>query len=83
MVFEQSKSGRKGVGESDFVIFNPRSGILVVEVKGGGVKYNPKDSSHWMSVDRAGNEHVIKNPFEQAKNYQFKILDLVKSQVRG
>ena len=83
MVFEQSKSGRKGVGESDFVIFNPRSGILVVEVKGGGVKYNPKDSSHWMSVDRVGNEHVIKNPFEQAKNYQFKILDLVKSQVRG
>ena len=67
MVFEQSKSGRKGVGESDFVIFNPRSGILVVEVKGGGVKYNPKDSSHWMSVDRVGNEHALRTLLNKRK----------------
>ena len=32
----------KGVqwGEADFTIYNPRRGILVVEVKAGGIRHN-------------------------------------------
>ena len=71
------------VGESDFVICNPNAGILVVEVKGGGIRYDPSESNHWYSIDRHGNEHQIKDPFEQSKNYQFRILDLVKRRARN
>ena len=39
---------------------------------------HPSESNHWYSIDRYGNEHQIKDPFEQSKNYQFRILDLVR-----
>ena len=83
LIFENLKNHSHHVGETDFVIFNPKGGILVVEVKGGGIKYQPETGADWKSIDRFGNEHVIKNPFEQSKNYQFRILDLVRDKVGG
>ena len=83
LVYQQSSNGKHGIGESDFVICNPNAGILVVEVKGGGIRYDPSESNHWYSIDRYGNEHQIKDPFEQSKNYQFRILDLVKRKARN
>ena len=51
--------------ESDFVIVHPDHGILVVEVKGGGILHDPV-MGKWASIDRDGRYHEIKNPFEQA-----------------
>lgn len=54
-------------GEADFVVAHPRHGILVLEVKGGGIEHDaPNDS--WYSTDRHGKRHQIKDPFQQARN---------------
>jgi hypothetical protein len=62
---------------------NPNQGIFVVEVKGGGVRFDPGDGPKWYSVDRNGLEHEISDPFEQSKKYQYRILDLLKARIRG
>jgi hypothetical protein len=67
-----SKSNSHGDREADFVIFSPSLGILVVEVKGGGIKYD-KSIDQWYSIDRHGNTHEIKNPVRQAKDAKYEI----------
>lgn len=49
-------------GEADFVILDPRYGILIVEVKGGDIKYN-SDRDQWY---RPNGNHKPKDPYKQA-----------------
>lgn len=58
--------GRITEGEADFTLVSPTLGILVVEVKGGGVKFEPS-TGLWHSVDRNGQANLIKDPFKQAQ----------------
>jgi hypothetical protein len=51
-------------GEADVVIAHPDLGVMVIEVKGGGVRRTGPD--RWESVDRSGAVHNIKDPFAQA-----------------
>ena len=63
----KSKSVAKLVeGECDMVILIPGKGMLVVEVKGGGIAYDSANG-RWSSRDRYGETHWIKDPFEQAR----------------
>ena len=64
-------------GESDLLIIHPSLGLLVVEVKGGRVTLDYRDQK-WISADRHGNEHAIKNPFDQAKRGKFGVLEKLK-----
>lgn len=50
--------------ECDFVIFHKEKGILIVEVKGGGIRYDEKHDT-WESVNNRGT-FKIKNPITQA-----------------
>ena len=59
--------GRITEGEADFTLVSPTLGVLVVEVKGGGVTFDP-GSGLWHSVDRNGQANPIKDPFRQAQN---------------
>ncbi len=61
-----------GDREADFVIFSPLFGVLVVEVKGGGIEYN-NSIDQWYSIDRNNNKHEIKNPVRQAKDAKYEI----------
>lgn len=54
-------------GEADFVLFDPERGMLVIEVKGGGVSYDP-DTGQWHSIDRKGIKHLVKDPGRQASD---------------
>jgi len=54
-------------GEADVVLFIPEFGFIVIEVKGGGIEFY---NNHWVSIDRYGDYHQIKNPFEQARKAQ-------------
>ena len=63
--------------EADFIIFDPRGGFLVVEVKGGGITFDPVHNT-WSSIDRHGKTHRIKNPFEQAKSEKYAVLEQLK-----
>lgn len=64
-------------GEVDFLICHPKHGLLVVEVKGGGVILDYA-MRRFASIDRHGDEHEITNPFEQAMRGKFAILEKLK-----
>tara|TARA_R110001583_G_scaffold112477_1_gene261862 strand:+ start:13726 stop:15426 length:1701 start_codon:yes stop_codon:yes gene_type:complete len=72
----QSHSDR----EADFVVFSPEHGILVIEVKGGGIEYD-KTSNQWHSTDRAQVKHEIKNPVKQAKDAKYEIARHMKREL--
>ncbi|TMB99966.1 MAG: nerd domain protein [Chloroflexi bacterium] len=57
-------------GEADFVVAHPHYGVLVLEVKGGGISRDAQ-SGRWTSTDREGVEHEIKDPFRQASGSMF------------
>ncbi len=57
--------------ESDFVVFDPHRGILVVEVKGGEVKYDPDIGWRGRNVD---GWHRVTDPFEQGKKGKYAVL---------
>ncbi|GBQ25723.1 hypothetical protein AA0472_1861 [Acetobacter estunensis NRIC 0472] len=61
--WQSKRGGRQGDGEADFIILHPREGVVVIEVKGGGIDV---DRGRWMTTDRFGKRHDIKNPYEQA-----------------
>src|SRR5690349_3540299 len=61
-------------GESDFSIFFPDDGYVTIEVKGGGIGYDPQ-TARWESIDKRGKRHTIKDPFAQARRERFAILD--------
>jgi hypothetical protein len=74
-------TGRRYDGEADFVILVPGRGMLVVEVKGGGVTYNPVPGT-WHSVDRKGIKHEIKDPFRQATAEKHQLIQILQSDAR-
>jgi len=69
---QTSKHKSHGDREADFVIFAPKYGVLVIEVKGGGIEYD-NQINQWYSIDRYKNKHKIKNPLEQAKDAKYEI----------
>ena len=77
---QTSKYKSHGDREADFVIFSPEYGILVVEVKGGGIRYD-KSLDQWYSIDRNQNRHGIKNPVRQAKEAKYEISSHLKQKL--
>lgn len=57
-------------GEIDFVIAHPDYGLFTLEVKGGGVG---SEAGKWLSIDRYGSRHDIRNPFTQSMNAKYSI----------
>jgi hypothetical protein len=60
-------------GEADFVVAHPQHGILVVEAKGGLIRY---DGAHgqWYS-----NKNEINDPFIQAERNKYSLLEMIKA----
>ena len=50
-------------GESDFLVAHPNLGVLVVEIKGGELSFDPA-SRKWR---RRGDPKLVKDPFDQAQ----------------
>ncbi len=67
-------------GETDFVVFDPQGGFTVVEVKGGGVAFDPRQG--WHSVDRHANRHPIKDPFRQATEQKHVVVRALRDHPR-
>ncbi len=66
-------------GETDFLILDPRYGLLILEIKGGDVRHrveNGKDEYFRVLPD--GGERRIRNPFEQARDSMHTIADILK-----
>ncbi len=75
------KQGER-IGEADLVVFHPDLGLLVIEVKGGGIKCV---DGQWFYVGRYdGTEYPMKkSPFEQARRNRYHIFDRLKGTSLG
>jgi hypothetical protein len=80
VVWQGLRHGRQADGEADFVLMNPRYGIIVLEVKGGRVEV---EGGTWYSVDRDNAKHRIKNPFTQAADSKYSLLRHLEDAVPG
>ena len=67
------------VGEIDFLIAHPGHGVLVLEVKGGGIRV---EDGRWFSTDRGGRTHEIKDPCAQAERNRRALHDWLDSDPR-
>lgn len=77
-----NRPGNKDVlreGEADFVIVHPRYGMMVVEVKGGDMFFDP-ENQRW---DRRGATHQVKDPFEQAGRSLYALEEQIKNRSFG
>ena len=63
---EREDNGPLQEGETDFVVFDPARGLLVLEVKGGTIRYEP-EAMKYQRVHGPRNVENIKNPFKQAR----------------
>lgn len=59
-------------GEADFVIVHPDQGILILEVKGGGIIFNA-ERGQWYSQSQGGNLYEIKDPVEQGSRSHYEL----------
>lgn len=72
--------GKVRDGEIDFMIFDPNSGFMVIEIKGGGISYK-SSTDEWFTTNDKGT-FSIKNPFIQAKENKHKVLEILKNHPR-
>jgi ATP:corrinoid adenosyltransferase len=68
-------------GEADFVVLDPRRGMVVLEVK-GGIEVG-RDSAGWYSISRTGTRHRIKDPGAQAQTAAHRLGLYVRDGARG
>lgn len=64
-------------GEIDFVLVHPELGLLVLEVKGGGIACD-HEGQRWTSKNQVG-EHEIKNPYDQAKRNMYALIEELRA----
>jgi len=74
---KEEQGGKMQNGELDFLVIHPDKGMLVIEVKGGGISRDAS-SGKWSSVDAKGDIHTIKDPYEQGKKYAYAVNKLVE-----
>lgn len=72
-----SPSSKRRDGETDFICTHPKHGILIIEVKGGVfIQYDPT-TSMWSSTDGDLQSHDITNPFHQARNNKYALIQAI------
>jgi hypothetical protein len=69
-------SNVQGMGEIDFVVIHPYKGILIIEVKAGNIELD--SNGKWIQHNhKTGTEKII-DPFGQARNSAFQLLERYK-----
>lgn len=61
--------------EIDFVLYHQQHGLIVVEIKGGRIRY---EQGKFFSLNRFGELFAIKNPFQQALIWKSRFLTQLK-----
>jgi hypothetical protein len=66
---KKNNNGGVNWGESDFAIFHPKKGLIVVEVKSGGIVCT---DGKWSQVNTMSGEiYTMKDPMAQAERSKF------------
>lgn len=63
--------------EIDFVCYHPQVGVIVVEVKGGRIRFDG-NTGYYYSINRHGESFRIKDPFEQSLVWKSRFLRFLK-----
>jgi hypothetical protein len=66
-------------GEADFVIAHPVDGVLVLEVKGGRLAYDPS-TRIWTQSGHTGTHRLAEDPFHQAKDEMHSLVEILSAQ---
>lgn len=74
------RRGRQGDGETDFALFHPLQGVLVIEAKGGEVVI---DEGRYFRRHASGRLHPIDDPFNQAEACKRHLSDFLATEVEG
>jgi hypothetical protein len=69
---EKGRAASPQEGEADFLVLHPDRGLLVIEVKGGGVERNPAGEG-WITRGADG-IHRMRDPFVQARSSMHALL---------
>ena len=77
-IIDKNLKGGSSVGECDFVICDPNYGILTIEVKGGGIEYNPAIDSNWFSINDKSEKFKIKDPFKQSLTNKYRVKRIIE-----
>lgn len=75
----RNKKGEVVWGESDFTIFHPDRGILVIEVKSG--KISSREGKFYQTSMNADDEHEINDPLAQAGKSKYKFRELIREKL--
>lgn len=73
------RHGRPEQGEADFVIAHPVRGVLVVEAKGGELRYDPR-RRRWSQGGRRGWHDLDEDPFHQAKDEMYSLARILEAE---
>ncbi|MDQ3672728.1 MAG: ATP-dependent helicase [Actinomycetota bacterium] len=73
------KKRRTVEGEADFVLVHPELGALVLEVKGGTLRYEAATGRWYQKSKGKDDEHRIPDPFDQAANGARAIVEFMKT----
>ena len=68
-------------GETDFIVAHPQFGILIIEVKGGLIRFDAT-TGHFISTDFERKDHDIGDPFEQAMKSKKNLIEKLRG-MRG
>lgn len=71
---------KRTVGEADFVIVHPDKGILVIEVKSGGIEYK---NGEWIQTNTKSGQSKRIEPYVQARKSQFELLDRLNKSIQS
>jgi nuclease-like protein/UvrD-like helicase family protein len=74
----KNSRGKFRDGEADFVLYHPERALLVLEVKGGGIEFDPH-SGDWYTVPAGQARRKLKRgPLTQARSNMYAILKLLR-----
>ena len=74
-----SPGGLPVQGEADFLIAHPVDGLLVLEVKGGELAYDPA-TKRWTQAGRTGRHLLDEDPFHQARDEMHSLIEILSHQ---
>lgn len=75
----QTPGGPPIQGEADFLVAHPVDGLLVLEVKGGELTYDPA-TRRWAQAGRTGRHFLDEDPFHQARDEMHSLVDILSHQ---
>jgi hypothetical protein len=59
-------------GEADFIVAHPDMGVIILEVKGGGIRYDA-ERDLWFSHSLGGGIYKITDPIEQGRRNHYEL----------